>query len=178
MDCVACGWVRRRIQAQCKHDRQGGQSTINSSRTVVFWFGKTTNHCKTQHRTACQPPEVGRRRLRPLPWSWDSDSELDGPLSASRGRGEVEVPDDDAHATEPAVSIPIWTDQSQGMPQETDPPPSLLPTWVDMSRGDEVEAREPHRRRIMPGQGRVDPRAHGRRGGRCGQGVRTRLASV
>ena len=29
--------------------------------------------------------------------------------------------------------------------------------WVDMSRGDEVEAREPHRRRIMPGQGRVDP---------------------
>ena len=28
---------------------------------------------------------------------------------------------------------------------------------VDMSRGDEVEAREPHRRRIMPGQGRVDP---------------------
>ena len=43
------------------------------------------------------------------------------------------------------------------MPQETDPPPSLLPTWVDMSRGDEVEAREHHRRRIMPGQGRVDP---------------------
>ena len=78
-------------------------------------------------------------------------------MSPSRGRGEVEVPDDDAHATEPAVSIPTWVDQSQGMPQETDPPPSLLPTWVDMSRGDEVEAREPHRRRIMPGQGRVDP---------------------
>ena len=37
------------------------------------------------------------------------------------------------------------------------PAPSHLPTWVDMSRGDEVEAREPHRRRIMPGQGRVDP---------------------
>ena len=87
---------------------------------------------------------------RPLPWSWDSDLELDGPVSASRGRGEVEDPDDDAQATEPAVSIPIWVDQSQGLPQETDPLPSLLPTWVDMSRGDEVEAREPHRRRIMP----------------------------
>ena len=56
------------------------------------------------------------------------------PVSASRGRGEVKDPNDDAHATEP----------------------SLLPTWVDMSRGDEVEAGEPHRRRIMPGQG-VDP---------------------
>ena len=98
-----------------------------------------------------------RRRLRPLPWSWDSDSELDEPVSASRGRGEVEDPDDEVQATEPAVSIPTWVDQSQGLPQETDPPPSLLPTWVDMSRGDEVEAREPHRRRIMPGQGRVDP---------------------
>ena len=30
-----------------------------------------------------------------------------GPLSASRGRGEVEAPDDDSHATEQAVSIPI-----------------------------------------------------------------------
>ena len=77
--------------------------------------------------------------------------------SVSRGRGEVEDPvssNDDAHATEPAVSIPTWIYQSQT--QETDPA-SLLPTWVDMSRGDEVEAREPHRRRIMLGQGRVDP---------------------
>ena len=77
--------------------------------------------------------------------------------SASRGRGEVEDPvssNDDAHASEPAVS-PTWIDQSQT--QETDPA-SILPTWVDMSRGDdEVEAREPHRRRIMPGQGGVDP---------------------
>ena len=79
--------------------------------------------------------------------------------SASRGRGEVEdsvSSDDDSHATEPAVSISIWIDQSQEMTQETDPAPSVLPTWVDMSRGDEVEAREPQRR-IMPGQGRVDP---------------------
>ena len=77
--------------------------------------------------------------------------------SASRGRGEFEDPvssNDDAQATEPAVSIPTWIDQSQT--QETDPA-SLLPTWVDMSRGDEVEGREPHRRRIMPGQGRVHP---------------------
>ena len=78
--------------------------------------------------------------------------------SVSRGRGEVEDPvssNDDAHATEPAVSIPTWIDQSQT--QETDPA-SILPTWVDMRRGDdEDEAREPHRRRIMPGQGRVDP---------------------
>ena len=76
--------------------------------------------------------------------------------SVSRGRGEVEDPvssNDDAHATE--VSIPTWTDQSQT--QETDPA-SILATWVDMSRGDdEDEAREPHRRRIMPGQGGVDP---------------------
>ena len=73
--------------------------------------------------------------------------------SASRGSGEVEVlvsSDDDAHATEPAVSIRTWTDQSQEMTQETEPAPSLLPTWVDMTRGDEVEAR-------VPGQGRPDP---------------------
>ena len=42
-----------------------------------------------------------------IAWSWDSDSELDGPVSASRGRGEVEDPDDEAQATEPAVSIQL-----------------------------------------------------------------------
>ena len=45
----------------------------------------------------------------------------------------------------------------QNQTQKTDLA-SILPTWVDMNQGDdEVEAREPHRRRIMPGQNRVDP---------------------
>ena len=98
--------------------------------------------------------------------------------SVSRGRGEVEDPvssNDDTHATEPAVSISTWIDQSQT--QETDPA-SILPTWVDMSRGDdEDEAREPHRRRIMSGQGRVDP-IHMEDEVDDGQCVGTRFASV
>ena len=71
--------------------------------------------------------------------------------SASRGSDEVVVSvssNVDTHDT--------WINQSQEMTQDTEPAPSLLPTWVDMSRGDEVEAREPHRRRIMPRHGRLD----------------------
>ena len=83
--------------------------------------------------------------------------------SALRGSGEVEVvvsSDDNsvARVTEPALSIPTWTDESQEVTQATQPAPSLLPTWPDMSRGDEAElAREPQRRRITPRQGRPDP---------------------
>ena len=75
--------VRRR---QFILDRQGGQSMINSSRTLVFWFGKTMNYCKTgqyvNHQKLASPSVFASVAL-----------ELDGLLFALR----VEVPDDDAH---------------------------------------------------------------------------------
>ena len=157
MDCVRVGEASNPGPVQTRQARRAEHDRVIEDRRVVHREDDEPLQDTVQDSMSTIRSRRRRRRLRPLPWSWDSDSELDGPVSTSRGRGEVEVPDDDAHATEPAVSIPTWVDQSQGMPQETDPPPSLLPTWVDMSRGDEVEAREPHRRRIMPGQGRVDP---------------------
>ena len=100
-----------------------------------------------------------RRRFRPLPWSWDSDSELDGPLSRLRRVGLVKS----KFRCRPMMMRMPQSQRSQSqhglisqkVTRETEPAPSLLPTSVDMSRRTEVEAREPHRRRIMPGQGGV-----------------------
>ena len=120
---------------------------------------------KFQQRQERQSLWIARR---PGGWSVESRSHSVVQVAACRNGNEgvisVERPvvkskiwvssKDDAHVPEPTVS-PTWIDQNQT--HKTDLA-SILPTWVDMSRGDdEVEAREPHRRRIMPGQNRADP---------------------